>query len=32
MAVEMGKRARGEIEEKFSNQRYIENYLKMIYS
>lgn len=32
LTVEMGSSARMEIEEKFSNQRYIESYLKMIYS
>ncbi len=30
LAVEMGRRAREVVKEKFSNQRYIENYLKMI--
>lgn len=32
LAVEMGKQARLLVEEKFSNRRYLENYLKMIYS
>lgn len=32
LAIEMGERGRAIIKEKFSNQRYLENYLEMIYS
>jgi len=32
MAIEMGKRGREIVQGKFSNQRYIENYLEMIYN
>lgn len=32
LAVKMGERGRAIIKDKFSNQRYIENYLKMIYA
>lgn len=32
LAIEMGGRARQMVAEQFSNQRYLENYLKMLYS
>ena len=32
MAVEMGKKGRDFVQDKFSNRQYLENYLKMIYS